>query len=207
MMKKLEPSRPIAIDLFCGAGGMSLGIERAGFDIALSIDYDGHHVATHERNFPYGKSVCTSVGDINGDQLREMLNYNGEIDLIFGGPPCQGFSNMGLRDTQDPRNSLVFHYARLVTQVRPKAFIMENVPGLNMGKTSEVFQSFLDELGNSYNVTLPVRVLTATDFGVPQARSRLFAVGIRNDIGTTAEYPAPSKKKYPQCGRSDWRLT
>ncbi len=179
-----------------------MGIERAGFDIALAIDYDGHHVATHERNFPYGKSVCASVGDLDGEQLREMLAYDGEVDLIFGGPPCQGFSNMGLRDTHDPRNSLVFHYARIVTQMRPKAFIMENVPGLNMGKTAEVFQSFLGELGNSYNMILPVKALTATEFGVPQARSRLFVVGIRKDIGSAAEYPAPSGEQPPSVAEA-----
>lgn len=119
--------RPVAIDLFCGAGGMSLGMERAGFDIALAIDYDGYHVATHERNFPYGQVKCASVQDLDGKTIRHLSGCTGEIDLVFGGPPCQGFSNMGLRDPHDPRNTLIFHFARLVDELHPKAFVMENV--------------------------------------------------------------------------------
>ena len=168
---------------------MSLGVERAGFDIALAVDYDGHHVATHERNFPYGKSVCGSVADLDGSSLKKLADVKGEIDLVFGGPPCQGFSNMGLRDTHDPRNSLVFHFARIVNQIQPKAFIMENVTGLNMGDTASIFSAFLEEIQVSFNVTQPVRVLNAVDFGVPQARKRLFVIGIRKDVGKAAVYP------------------
>lgn len=189
---KLQP-RPVAIDLFCGAGGMSLGMERAGFDIALAVDYDGYHVATHERNFPYGKVKCASVQDLDGRAIRQLSGCTGDIDLIFGGPPCQGFSNMGLRDTHDPRNTLVFHFARLVDELHPKAFVMENVTGLNMGATRAVFDAFLDKVSSRYSVTLPVQVLNAIDFGVPQARKRLFVIGIRKDIGHTASYPARSE--------------
>ena len=185
--------RPIAIDLFCGAGGMSLGMERAGFDISLAIDYDGYHVATHERNFPYGRSKCISVQGMSKESLLELagLGSDQEVALIFGGPPCQGFSAMGLRDAQDPRNTLIFHFARIVDEVRPKAFVMENVTGLNMGSTQHVFEAFLEKVRKHYNVTLPVRVLPATDFGVPQARRRLFVIGIRNDVGEATDYPTP----------------
>ena len=132
--------RPVAIDLFCGAGGMSLGMERAGFDIALAVDHDGYHVATHERNFPYGQVKCASVQELDGKTIRHLSGCTGEIDLVFGGPPCQGFSNMGLRDTHDPRNTLIFHFARLVDELHPKAFVMENVTGLNMGATRAGFR-------------------------------------------------------------------
>lgn len=184
--------RPVAIDLFCGAGGMSLGMEKAGFDIALAVDYDGYHVATHERNFPYGKVNCTSIQNLDGKAIRQLSGCTSEIDLVFGGPPCQGFSNMGLRDTHDPRNTLIFHFARLVKELHPKAFVMENVTGLNMGATRAVFEAFLEEVRSHYNVTLPVQVLNAVDFGVPQARKRLFVIGIRKDIGLAASYPMPS---------------
>jgi len=185
--------RPVAIDLFCGAGGMSLGMEKAGFDIALAVDYDGYHVATHERNFPYGRVKCASVQDLDGKAIRQLSGCTGDIDLIFGGPPCQGFSNMGLRDTHDPRNTLIFHFARLVDEIHPKAFVMENVTGLSMGATRTVFDAFLEKVSSRYNVTLPVQILNAIDFGVPQARKRLFVIGIRKDIGQTASYPARSE--------------
>lgn len=189
--RKARSVRPVAIDLFCGAGGMSLGMERAGFDVALAVDYDGYHVATHDRNFPYGKSKCASVQDLTGESLRcdAGLAKDDDVALVFGGPPCQGFSAMGLRDAQDPRNSLIFHFARIVDELRPKSFVMENVTGLNMGSTRPVFEAFLERVSKHYNVTLPVRVLTATDFGVPQARKRLFVLGIRNDVGNAAAYP------------------
>lgn len=169
---------------------MSLGMEKAGFDIALAVDYDGYHVATHERNFPYGKVKCASVQDLDGNAIRKLAECTSDIDLVFGGPPCQGFSNMGLRDTHDPRNTLIFHFARIVGELLPKAFVMENVTGLNMGATKAVFDAFLDKVSSLYNVTLPVQVLNATNFGVPQARKRLFVIGIRKDIGLAATYPA-----------------
>lgn len=165
-------------------------MEMAGFDIALAVDYDGYHVATHKRNFPYGKVKCASVHDLEGKTIRQLSGCNGDIDLVFGGPPCQGFSNMGLRDTHDPRNTLIFHFARLVDELHPKAFVMENVTGLNMGVTKNIFDAFLEKVGSRYNVTRPVQVLNAVDFGVPQARKRLFVIGIRKNIGQTASYPA-----------------
>ncbi len=182
-------SRPIAIDFFCGAGGMSLGIEQAGFDVALGVDVDGYHVATHERNFPYGKSLCASVVDITGDDVRKLIGVE-EIDLVVGGPPCQGFSHMGLRDLKDPRNSLIDHYIRLVVELRPKAFVMENVPGMLSGETRGILDGAIKLVrGKGYNVVLPVRVLDASDLGVPQQRRRLFLLGLREDIRGELAYP------------------
>ena len=194
----MNTTRPVALDLFCGAGGMSLGMERAGFDVVLGVDYDGYHAAAHERNFPYGRSLCGSVYELDNKQIAQLLPKGvSEIDLIFGGPPCQGFSNMGLRDTQDPRNSLIFHFARLIKSIRPKAFVMENVPGLNMGATTALFDAFLGEASTDYNVTLPVRVLNAIDFGVPQARRRLFVLGVRKDLGSSISYPTQCEERSP----------
>ncbi|HEY2911357.1 MAG TPA: DNA cytosine methyltransferase, partial [Gemmataceae bacterium] len=143
--KRKRPSRPIAIDLFCGAGGMSVGFERAGFDIALGVDRDGHHAATHERNFPNGKTLCRSVGDLTAAEAIEALDGRNEVDLIVGGPPCQGFSTMGQRDALDPRNTLVAEFVRLVRDVRPKAFVMENVPGMLAGSTHTILADALSQ--------------------------------------------------------------
>ena len=134
--------RPVAIDLFCGAGGMSLGFEQAGFDVLLGVERDGYHVATHERNFPYGKTLCQSVSDLKLGDIYGALSGRREVDLICGGPPCQGFSNMGVRDAQDSRNSLVDQFVRIVCEVKPKAFAMENVPGMLTGDTRRV-QAFV----------------------------------------------------------------
>ncbi len=190
METKYPTHRPTAIDFFSGAGGMSLGFEQAGFEILLGVDCDGHHIATHERNFPYGKSYCGSVVDLDGDRIRELIKAPSEIDLVVGGPPCQGFSNMGLRDLKDPRNSLVDHYVRLVLELRPRAFVMENVPGMLAGETREVLNKVIEICeSNGYNITKPVRILDAADFGVPQRRRRLFVIGVRNDVAEEIPYP------------------
>ena len=170
---------------------MSLGFEQAGFDIVFAADRDGYHVATHKRNFPYGVSVCRDVGALTGTEIREAIGHDGEIDLLFGGPPCQGFSHMGLRDIDDPRNTLVDEYARIVGELRPRAFVIENVPGMQSGRTGEIFERVIKTLeSHGYNITWPVRILSAQDFGVPQKRTRLFILGLSEDAGDSIPYPA-----------------
>lgn len=193
-------SRPIAVEFFAGAGGLSLGLEQAGFDVVLAVDRDGYHVATHERNFPYGLAVCASVSDLNGENIRSLLGTNREIDLVAGGPPCQGFSHMGTRDVLDPRNTLVNEFVRLVLELRPKAFLMENVPGMQSGATAAIFEHALGRWENEeprYAITTPVRTLNAADFGVPQSRERLFVLGIRRDIASQACYPTGPPEEQP----------
>ncbi len=188
--KEIRNGRPVAVDLFCGAGGMSLGLEQAGFDVALGVELDGYHVATHERNFPYGATLCRSVADLTGSDIFAALGGASEVDVIVGGPPCQGFSNMGLRDVADPRNTLVRQFARIVTEVRPKAFVMENVPGMLAGATKLVLDDAVAVLGAAgYRVTTPVRVVDAGTLGVPQRRKRLILLGLREDIPGELEYP------------------
>jgi DNA (cytosine-5)-methyltransferase 1 len=190
MASPLYPKmRPKIADLFCGAGGMSLGFEQAGFHIAVGVEADGHHVAAHHRNFPYSKTVCTSVTNIDAKKVRELAGGS-DIDVIIGGPPCQGFSNMGHRDVSDARNTLIGEFARIVLDVRPKAFVMENVPAILAGGTRPLLDRVVElfEAGG-YTITKPLRVLTASDFGVPQARSRLFVLGLRADIPGRIEYP------------------
>ncbi|MBL8615323.1 MAG: DNA cytosine methyltransferase [Deltaproteobacteria bacterium] len=184
--------RPIAIDLYAGAGGMSCGFEQAGFDIVLAVDNDPHHTATHARNFPYGVSHTASVAELSAADLRRLagLGMADEVDLLFGGPPCQGFSHMGLRDSDDPRNSLVAHFVRIVDELRPRAFVMENVTGMNTGATAAIFAHAVAGLqAAGYLLTLPVQALNAVDYGVPQARRRLFLLGLRADLGRAAAYP------------------
>lgn len=168
---------------------MSVGFEQAGFDIALGVEMDGYHVATHERNFPYGKTICKSVSDLTAKEIFEALETQ-DVDVIVGGPPCQGFSNMGLRDAMDPRNSLVSEYVRVVCEVRPKAFVMENVPGMLSGSTRVVLDEAIKTLELAgYKITHPVKILDASHFGVPQKRRRLILIGVRKDLEFSVDYP------------------
>ena len=130
--------RATGIDLFAGAGGLSLGFEQTGFDIQAAVEIDPVHCATHEFNFPNSKTICASVVDLTGAEIRRLA-YLGktDIDVVFGGAPCQGFSLMGKRAMDDQRNQLVFHYVRLVGELQPKFCVFENVKGLTLGKHAQ----------------------------------------------------------------------
>lgn len=193
---KLTKQRPIGIDLFAGAGGLSLGFEQAGFDIAAALEIDPIHCATHEYNFPYSKTICASVVDVGGDDIRRRANLgNVEVDVVFGGAPCQGFSLIGKRAFDDPRNQLVLHYVRIVAELQPKCFVFENVKGLTLGKHVAFLNELIDALGNAgYDVTSPYKVLNAADFGVPQDRKRLFVIGVRRGLALP-KYPTPIESR------------
>ncbi len=185
--------RPIAIDLFAGAGGLSLGFEQAGFDIAAAIEIDPVHCATHEFNFPYAKAICASVVDLSGAEIRTRAGIgNREIAVVCGGAPCQGFSMMGKRALDDPRNQLVFHFVRLVNELQPRYFVFENVKGLTLGRQKHFLDELLDALESTgYSVQRSFKVLNAADFGVPQDRRRLFLLGARRGLDLPA-YPTPT---------------
>ena len=136
-------ARPIAIDLFAGAGGLGLGFEQAGFDIVAAVEIDPIHCATHQFNFPNCVTICKSVINVTGDELRRRAGIGRrDLDVIIGGPPCQGFSLMGKRALDDTRNQLVFHYVRLVMELKPKYFVFENVKGLTIGKHRLIFSMY-----------------------------------------------------------------
>lgn len=182
--------RPIGIDLFAGAGGLSLGFEQAGFDVAAAVEIDPIHCATHEYNFPQSKAICASVVDLSGEAIRQRAKLgNKDIDVVFGGAPCQGFSLIGKRALADPRNQLVFHYVRLVQELRPKYCVFENVKGLTLGKHAQFLSELIAALEDAgYAVLQPYRVLNAADFGVPQDRHRLFLIAARSDV-VLPDYP------------------
>lgn len=175
--------RPIGIDLFAGAGGMSLGFEQAGFDIVAAVEIDPIHCATHEYNFPDCKTICASVVDLSGDEIRSLSGIgNQDVDVVFGGAPCQGFSMIGKRALDDTRNQLVFHYVRIVREIKPKYCVFENVKGLTLGKHAQFLSELIEALREAgYDVVLPYKVLNAAKFGVPQSRERLFLMAARND--------------------------
>lgn len=190
------PQRPVGIDLFAGAGGMSLGFEQAGFDVAAAVEIDPIHCATHEYNFPNCKTICASVTDLSGREIRRLAGLGDkEIDVVFGGAPCQGFSMIGKRALDDPRNQLVFHYVRIVEELNPKYCVFENVKGLTLGKHAEFLKELISALGEAgYDVLLPYQVLNAADYGVPQDRKRLFLLGTRRGLNAP-RYPMPLEKR------------
>ena len=183
--------RPAGIDLFAGAGGLSLGFEAAGFDIVAAIEIDPIHCATHEFNFPRCATICRGVRDLRGADIRRMAGIGArDIAVVFGGAPCQGFSLIGKRMLDDPRNALVHHFVRLVLELRPACFAFENVKGLTVGKHRKLLDEMIRAFDRAgYRVRLPYRVLNAADRGVPQNRHRLFLLGARADCALP-DYPA-----------------
>lgn len=182
--------RPIAVDLFAGAGGMTLGFEQAGFDVLAAVELDPIHASVHEYNFPFWTTICRSVSQTSAQEIREQSAIGDrDIDVVFGGPPCQGFSLMGKRDLSDERNSLVFDFLRLVLDLQPKYFVLENVRGITIGKQRQVLETVMTEFPqHGYQVRQNPQILNAANYGVPQNRQRLFLLGCRQGL-TLPQYP------------------
>lgn len=189
--------RPIAIDLFSGCGGMSLGLEASGFDVVVAVEFDAIHALIHHLNFPYTTTICEDINNLKTDYLKDILTQKGidrDIDLIAGGPPCQGFSLMGKRQLNDPRNSLVFEYFRVIKDLKPKYFIFENVPGIAVGKHQQFLAELITEFENiGYHIAKPVKILDASLFGAPQKRKRLILMGSRHDVKPVS-YPLETQE-------------
>lgn len=184
--------RPIGIDLFAGAGGLSLGFEQAGFDIAAAIEIDPVHCAVHKFNFPKTKIVPLSVEGLSASQIRDAAGIGDrEIDCVFGGPPCQGFSLIGHRALEDPRNNLVLEFVRLVAELDARTFVFENVKGLTVGRHKSFLNELVEAFGEAgYDVRVPWKVLNAAHYGTPQFRERLILFGARKGE-TLPSYPPP----------------
>ncbi len=184
--------KPIAVDLFAGAGGLSLGFRQAGFDLCAALEYDPIHCATHEFNFPECATICRSVTEADGDHIREQSRIgDAEIAVVVGGAPCQGFSLIGKRALDDPRNQLVRHFLRLVEELEPRYFVFENVKGLTIGHHRRFLHEIIEEFKRrGYSIVEPYRVLNAMWYGVPQDRQRLFLLGARKGLPTPAYPPS-----------------
>jgi DNA (cytosine-5)-methyltransferase 1 len=171
---------------------MSLGFEQAGFHVAAAVEIDPIHACVHKFNFPECAVIPRSVKEVTGRMIREMAGIQGKVNVVFGGAPCQGFSMIGKRIIDDPRNSLVKDFVRIVTELDADHFVFENVKGLTVG----AHRGFLDELietfeENGYLVRLPWSVLNAASYGVPQDRKRLFLLGSKKGMHLPL-YPNPT---------------
>lgn len=189
------------VDLFCGCGGLSLGFLEAGYDVVIGVDHDEAALKTY--NFNHKDSLGLKADLFTDEAIDEIeeqyIKKTGskDVDLVIGGPPCQGFSLTGSRDINDSRNTLYLAVVKSVRKFRPKAFLIENVPGmatLYKGTVKEQIINTFEDMG--YRVTVTQKPLIAADYGVPQVRKRMFFVGIRDDvcekIGSKFSFPSPT---------------
>ncbi len=179
---------PTALDLFCGAGGLSLGLARAGFKVTCAIDAWGAAVASYRANFPAHGCLQEDVSALDPSRLSALGLM--DLDLVAGGPPCQGFSIQRIGADEDDRNDLVMAFGRVVVACRPKMFVMENVTGL-LGARGRPTFSRLAALLSSTGYEVAHQVLDAAAYGVPQVRRRVFVVGRRRDVAGRFAFPPP----------------
>ena len=165
------------LDLFCGCGGLSYGFESVGFNIVLGIDNDKKALETFELNHKNSKSICEDITTIHAEDINRIIGGK-QIDVIIGGPPCQGMSLSGPRKFDDPRNKLYLSYIRLVEEIQPKAFVIENVPGLVSLFNGQIKDSIIERL-TALGYNIQYKILCAADYGVPQSRRRVVFVGLK----------------------------
>ncbi|MGI6635365.1 MAG: DNA cytosine methyltransferase [Christensenellales bacterium] len=169
---------PKVIDLFAGAGGLSLGAARAGFEISAAVELDSNAILTHAKNFPGTIHIQEDIEYLTSDRLLKLSKIMpGDIFGIIGGPPCQGFSNIGLRQHDDNRNQLFLKFFNMVNEIQPVFFLAENVPGI-MDKRYDSIRHSAFALMKGYQLLPPIHV-NASEYGAPTTRTRVFFVGYR----------------------------
>lgn len=183
------------IDLFCGAGGLSAGFKKAGFDNIFSVEVNPGFAQTYRRNFPEHRLVIKDIRDICNNEIRDLINGK-KVDIIVGGPPCQGFSiagNIGRTFIEDDRNCLFKEFVRFVSEIKPKMFLMENVAAMAThlkGKTIKEVERAFSEADIGYNVEW--KVLNTVNYEIAQERRRIVVVGVRRDLNSKFVYPEKS---------------
>lgn len=202
-----------AIDLFSGAGGFSLAAYNAGVDVLAAIEFDQHAAETHQKNLVERLGAPTQVfaQDITKVDIPSIMRYQGikegELDILLGGPPCQGFSSHRINDSgkDDPRNALLIRYFDFVEHLKPKAFLVENVPGLLWPRHEKYLNDFLN-LAKKHGYTIVAGeplILNARDYGVPQNRRRAFIFALRNDV-MQEDINWPPPPTHHKSGDSKW---
>ena len=182
------------IDLFAGAGGMSLGFDKAGFENVLAVEYDECFAETYKFNFPDHNLKVEDIKNISNDEIKKIIGNN-KIDVIIGGPPCQGFSiagRIGRNFIDDERNQLFKEFVRFVNVIKPKIFVMENVAALKTHNKGKTIEEIVNEFKN-VGYTVKYDVLNAVNYGVPQQRRRIFIIGTLNE-NNKFEYPKKTNK-------------
>lgn len=189
----------IASDLFCGGGGLTQGLRVAGFTVTAAVEIEKEACRTYERNHPNTILFKNDIRELSGEQIKKT-SPSGEIDLIAACPPCQGFSQLTSKHRrEDPRNKLVLEVERLINEIRPKVFMMENVPGL-AAKGKDLFYKAMGALEDG-GYTINFEVLEVADYGVPQRRRRLVVLGSR--LGPLS-IPSPTHSRDSSSGKLPW---
>lgn len=178
------------IDIFSGCGGLSYGFELAGFNILLGIDEDSAALKSFKYNHTGSKILNEDINKVSKEDIVKIVNQK-DIDLIVGGPPCQGMSLSGPRKFHDPRNQLYLSFIQKVEEFKPKAFVIENVPGLVGLFKGQIKDSILEEF-DLLGYDVKYALLLASDYGVPQNRKRVFFVGFRKDLNIDYNFPQPT---------------
>ena len=188
------------IDLFCGAGGFSLGFKAAGFNCLGAFDNWDPAIKTHKKNFKDTKIYTKSINDYSNLEIKEIFN-NKNVDVIIGGPPCQGFSSIGKQNINDQRNDLIFEFGRIIKLIKPSFFIMENVSGLIHDKNVFYFNRLKNFfISNGYKINY--RLLNAAEYGVPQLRKRVFLIGHKSPFEYNFPKPIFLKENYRTVGET-----
>lgn len=187
------------IDLFCGAGGLSLGFDKAKFKNVFSIEFNEDFAKTYKRNFPLHNLIVDDIRNIDNEKILKLVE-NCDVDVIIGGPPCQGFSlagNIGRSFIDDERNRLFKEFVRFVSCVQPKMFVMENVAAMATHLKGKTIQTIVDAFKNAgIGYKVKYEVLNSVNYGIAQERRRIVIVGVRNDIDSDFSYPKKSEKVY-----------
>jgi len=180
---------PTVISLFAGCGGSSLGYSIAGYRELLAVEFNKHAVETFKANFPDVPVFDKDIATLTSQEVMQLTRLQaGQLDVLDGSPPCQGFSMQGKRIMNDPRNQLFVEYCRLLKELQPKALVMENVMGMVQGKMKLIFVEILQALkATGYKVS--ARLMNTMYFGVPQSRQRLIFIGVRSDIQQEPSHP------------------
>ena len=198
--ESVNTKKPTTLELFAGAGGLALGIEKAGFDTISLIEVDKDAADTLKCNRPNWNVICDDIANISCLDLEEYFGVKkGELDLLSGGAPCQSFSYAGKRlGLEDARGTLFYHYAMFLEKLQPKMFLFENVKGLLTHDKGRTYQTILDIFEKAgYTITKSqIKVLNAWDYGVAQKRERLITIGIRNDLADKIKFDFPAPHKY-----------
>jgi len=182
------------LSTFAGCGGSSLGYKWAGGRGVAAVEFDANAAATYRANFPDTPVLERDIATVTAEELLALTGLKaGELDVLDGSPPCQGFSTAGKREFSDPRNGLFREYVRLIEGLQPKVFVMENVSGMVKGKMRLAFREIMLALkATGYQVRC--KLLNAMYYEVPQSRERLIWIGVRPDIGKEPSFPGPVGK-------------
>lgn len=189
-----DDMKPTVISTFAGCGGSSLGYQMAGFKELLAVEWDDNAVDTFQLNFPDVPVYHGDIAKLTGAECMRLAGIEkGQLDVLDGSPPCQGFSTAGKRKFNDPRNSLFKEYARLLNELQPKVFVMENVTGMIKGYMKQAYLQIIKTL-RECGYKAKGEVLNAKYFNVPQSRERVIIIGVRGDLGIEPSHPKPQGK-------------